>query len=368
MTQVLIGVLAISALTAFLAFLLEMAHAFVLNYGEVTLSINKGDKKFTVQGGSSLLGTLMDNSIFVPSACGGRASCGLCKVTVTEGGGPILPTETPYLEKDEQDAGIRLSCQVKVRSDMAIEMDPALFNIKEYKTVAKSIKDLTATIKELRLKLVEPPEISFKPGQFVQFRTPEYQGSPEPVYRAYSIASSAKNKNEIVLCITKVKGGLATTFVHEFLKQDDEVLINGPYGEFYLRDSDSEMIMIATGSGLAPLMSILYQMAEDGIDRKATLFFGTYRPNDLFYVDELKGFEKKLKNFTFVPVVSGATPEDNWQGETGMVTDPVKKLLQASEAPREAYLCGNPLMIDAAVKLLQENGVKQNQIYYDKFA
>lgn len=367
MTQILVGLLSMSGLCAFLALLLEIAHAYFADYGECRIDINQGTKTLTVKGGGKLLGTLMDQGIFVPSACGGRGSCGLCKVKVLEGGGPILPTETPYMNAEELASGIRLSCQVRVRNDLKIQIPESFFLIKAFKTRVIGLKALTHNIREVHLQLIDPPEIVFKPGQFIQFEVPEYEGCPEPVYRAYSIASAASLKTELKLTITYVERGLATTYIHKLLQEGNEVHINGPYGDFYLRHSDRDMILIATGSGLAPLLSILYQMAEEGIDRKATLYFGVRSRRDLFYEEEIHRISASLPRFTFVPVLSEPLPEDHWEGETGMVTDPIRRDLQDG-SQTEAYLCGNPLMIDAALKLLKARGVTDDRIFFDKFA
>jgi len=367
MTQVLLGLLALSGLTSVLAVLLEVADSYLADYGECTIRINDGDKELQVQGGNKLLGTLMDAGIFIPSACGGRGSCGLCKLKVLDGGGPILPTETPYMNAAELQDQVRLSCQVKVRNDLAIRIPPELFLIRAYQTRVAELRDLTHQIREVRLHLEDPPEITFKPGQYIQLVVPEYEGSPEPVYRAYSVASAASRPGEIKLVITRVPNGLATTYVHHYLKERDPVTINGPYGDFYLRQSDREMVLIGTGSGLAPLLSILYQMADEGISRKVTLYFGVKEKRDLFYQDEIQALAERLPNFRYVPVLSEPAPEDQWQGETGYVTGVMVR--QVSDGSRvEAYLCGHPLMIDAAVKLLKQVGVTDERIFHDKFA
>ena len=218
----------------------------------------------------------------------------------------------------------------------------------------------------MRLALIEPAEITFKPGQYIHFEVPEYKGSPEPVYRAYSLASPARTNTEIRLVITRVPEGLATTYVHDFLKVGDEIHFNGPYGDFYLRESDRELIMIATGSGLAPMMSILHQMVDEGISRKATLFFGVAQKRGLFYLDEMDEIKEKLPKFEFVPVLSSPLPEENWGGKTGIVTDVVREMVKNGPEV-EAYLCGNPLMIDAALELLPELGISKDRIFYDKF-
>ena len=211
MVQLATGLIALSVLTGFLALLLEVADSYFADYGDVRIDINQGDKVLTVEGGNKLLPSLMDQGIFIPSACGGRGSCGLCKVKVAEGGGPTLPTETPYLDDQELQDHVRLSCQIKVRSDIRMEIPPELFLVKEFQTKVISLQDLTEYIKEVRLELLEPAEMAFKPGQYVHFEVPEYEGSPEPIYRAYSIASPARTNNQIKLVIPRVPDGLATT-------------------------------------------------------------------------------------------------------------------------------------------------------------
>ncbi|MEW5737206.1 MAG: 2Fe-2S iron-sulfur cluster binding domain-containing protein [Thermodesulfobacteriota bacterium] len=362
------GLLILAGITSILALLLEVADYFFQDYGDCAININSGKKNLTVKGGASLLSSLMDQGIFIPSACGGRASCGLCKVKVISGAGPLLPTEAPFLSPKELQDGVRLSCQVKVRRDLSLLMDEALFAIREFSARVASARMVTETIREIRLDLMEPREISFKSGQFIQFHVPAYQESSEPVYRAYSIASAQADSGGLTLLVTRVPKGIASTYIHEHLKPGNQVKISGPYGEFYLRDSDHEIIMIATGSGLAPLVSLLHQLAAKGSTRKITLFFGTYRPADIFYRQEIEELGKKLPGFTFVPVLSGAKPEDDWKGETGIVTAPVKRLLEQHPSTRDAYLCGNPLMIDTAVKMFTENGIPAERIYYDKFA
>lgn len=366
MMTLIIGLLSLSGLCAVLALLLEAAHAVFADYGPCRISINQGAKEFTVKGGGRLLGALMDQGVFIPSACGGRGSCGLCKVKVLEGGGPLLPTETPYMNDEELRIGTRLSCQVRVRMDIRIEIPEAFFLIKEFRAQVIGLRPLTPSIKEVHLRLLEPPEIVFKPGQFIQFQVPEYAGSPEPVYRAYSIASPARLKNEIKLVITRVQRGIATTYIHDYLKEGDHIRINGPYGDFYLRHSDRQMVMIGTGSGLAPLMSILYQMADEHIDRPCTLYFGVRSRQDLFYQEEIRELSNNLPRFRYVPVLSHPLPEDHWNGETGLVTDPVARDI-TDGSDLEAYLCGNPLMINAAVKLLVGKGVTEDRIFFDKF-
>jgi Na+-transporting NADH:ubiquinone oxidoreductase subunit F len=362
----LISVLIITLIAVVLALLMVIADATVGNYGVVKITIND-KKELEVLGGQPLLKALNNEGVFIPSACGGRGSCGLCKVQVLEGGGNYLPTELPWISEEERSDNIRLSCQFKVKNDVAIKIPEELFSVRQFTTTVESIRDLTHDIKEVRLKLEDPPEIEMKAGQFIQFQVPEYELTDEPVYRAYSMASVPSDTNHIELEIRLVPNGICTTYVHKHLKEGDTVMVNGPYGEFFLRDTDRDIICIAGGSGMAPLKSILLDMAEHESPRTARYFFGARTGKDLFLLDEMKELEERMKDFKFIPALSEPQPEDNWTGETGLITDVVKRMAEnASEA--EAYLCGSPGMIDACVKVLKELGMPEERIYFDKFA
>jgi Na+-transporting NADH:ubiquinone oxidoreductase subunit F len=365
-SQLLIGIGAICGVTTFLAILMVIADATIANYGEVTVTINE-DKEITVEGGKPLLGSLMEQKIFIPSACGGRGSCGLCKVKVTSDVGDYLPTELPWISDEEKAQSIRLSCQLKLKKDIAIEIPEELFNVKEYTAEVASLVDLTYDIKQVTLKLIDPPEINYRAGQYIQFVVPEYEMSAEEVYRAYSMASIPSNKDVVELEIRLVPNGICTTYVFNYLKEGDQVTLNGPYGEFCLNDSDKDIIFIAGGSGMAPIKSMLYNMAEKGIDRQATYFFGARAVRDLFLIDKMKELEERLPNFRFIPALSEPLPEDNWSGETGLITDVLDRHIESGDNT-EAYLCGSPGMIDAAVNVLTKKGIPEELIFYDKFA
>jgi Na+-transporting NADH:ubiquinone oxidoreductase subunit F len=365
-TQLLIGVGAITALTTVLAVILVIADSTIANYGDVTVKVND-EKDLTVRGGKPLLGSLMEQKLFIPSACGGKGSCGLCKVKVTSDVGEYLATELPWVSEEEKKQNIRLSCQLKVKKDIAIRIPEELFSVKEYKTEVASIRDLTYDIKEITLRLVDPPEIQFKAGQYVQFVVPEYELTPEPVYRAYSMASQPSRKNEVELEIRLVPNGICTTYVFKYLKVGDKVTINGPYGEFRLSGTNSEMVFIAGGSGMAPIKAMLYDMVEKNIDRKATYFFGARSVRDLFLIEEMRELERKLRNFTFVPALSEPQNGDNWKGEKGLITQVLDRHLASGDS-MEAYLCGSPGMIDASIKVLNEKGIPNDRIFFDKFA
>lgn len=362
----LISVLIISAIAAALALLLVIAEYFFANYGQCTLTINK-EKNVTVEGGSSLLSALASQKIFIPSACGGKGTCGLCKVKVLDGAGPLLPTEEPYLSQEEIKTSFRLSCQVKVRKDLKIEIPEELFNIKQYNCKCEEIRDLIHDIKLFRFRLVEPSDIKYIPGQFMQLLAPAYEKSKEDVYRAYSIASDPADKSIIDFIIRLVPGGICTTYCFNYLKVGDEAKMNGPYGQFRLTDTDAEMIWIAGGSGIAPFVSMLYHMKNTGSRRKTTFYFGANKTKELFLLDEMKQFEQELPNFKFVPVVYKPDENEKWNGETGLVTEAAARN-NKNLADTEGCLCGSPGLINASIKVLKELGMKEEKIFYDKFA
>lgn len=365
LTAFLISVGILCLINTLLALMMVLADATIANYGQVSITVN-GSKELTVEGGKPLLASLKDQGIFIPSACGGRGSCGLCKVTIENAAAP-LSTELPWLGKDEQASGIRLSCQTKVKKPLRIVIPEELLSVRQYRAEVVSLRDLTHDIKEVRLKLVEPAEITFTAGQFIQLEVPPYELTEEPVYRAYSISSDPESTGEIELEIRYVPNGICTTYVHRHLKTGDQVVLNGPYGEFHLRDTRREILFIAGGSGMAPIKSILLEMARTRNPRKATYFFGAVALRDLFLVEEMKALEGVLPDFHFVPALSAPQPNDQWEGERGLITEVVDRHVP-NAADMEAYLCGSPLMIDACIAVLKTKGMPEAQIFYDKFS
>lgn len=325
------------------------------------LTINN-DTLIPVKNDDSLLNTLAQQKIYIPSACGGKATCGVCKFKLIEGGGEIKPTELPFLSEAEKKEGIRLSCQVKVKDSMRIEIPESLLNAQAYKTRVSYIEDQTYDIKLVRFKLIEPKKMAFKPGQYAQIRVPGIE-----VVRAYSIASNPAITDEIELIIRQVPNGQATTFVHKALQVGDKITLTGPFGDFYIRDTDREIICIAGGSGKAPIRSILYYLKDNGMKRKVKYFFGAKSKRDLYMTDEFLELSKNFPNFQYIPALSEPLPEDNWTGEVGLITDVVDRLTgDLSEA--EAYLCGSPGMINACTKVLNKHDIKQHNVFYDKFS
>ena len=363
----LVAVGVLCALCGVLALLLVVADSYLNDYGICRISINDDERSLEVRGGDTVLSTLSSEKIFIPSACGGRGSCGLCKLKVTAGGGPLLPTETPHLTPAEQADGVRLCCQVKVRSDVAVEIPSELFSIQQYKARVVAMSDLTHDIKFIRFELIDPETIAFVPGQYIQLETPAYSRSPEPVYRAYSLASAPQDPRHVELLIRLVPNGICTTWVFEHLKEGDEVTLNGPYGDFRLQETDAEMVFIAGGSGMAPFRSILLDMEHRQDARRCRYFFGAVRQRDMFYLDEMAHFQQALADFEFVPALSAPEEGQAWDGETGLITEVVGRHYPDCSGV-EAYLCGSPGMIDACIGVLTERGLTDDRIHYDKFA
>ncbi len=371
-TSFIISALIIAGIGGVLATLIVLVDGIVNNYGTLKLNINDGQKELDVKGGAPLLITLSEQEIFIPSACGGRGSCGACKVKVKTDIGPIFPTETPYMSPEEIQDNIRLSCQVKVKENLAIEIPEELFYVKEYQATVKWIKQVTHDIREVRFKLNKPDSITFKSGQYAQLEVPPYGKISDPTQRAYSIQSVPSTTDEVELLIRLVPGGIVTTYVHEQLKEGQKVKLIAPFGEFKLHDTDAIILGVAGGSGMAPLKSIFLDMFENGIThREAWYFFGALSKKDLFYVEEMQELEKKWPNFHFIPALSRPDATDNWKGETGLITDVLDKYLKTkidTSRTKEGYLCGSPGMIDACVNVMTSNKVTEDNIFYDKFA
>ena len=365
--MILSAAAAAGGVTMVLAALLLLAERFLVRYGPCTIDVNAGARRLEVTGGDSLLEALKGEAVFIPSACGGRGTCAYCKLTVLEGGGPLLPTEEPLLSPEEIADNVRISCQLKVRNDLSILVPEALFAVREYRGVVERIRDLTHDIKELRIRLLEPETISFVPGQYVQLEAPAYGPSPDPVYRAYSISSPPSDDGAIELIVRLVPGGICTTWVFTMLAEGDEVTFSGPYGDFRLTETDREMIWIAGGSGMAPFWSMVRHMTEAGLRRRCTYFFGAVGKRDLFLMRELEDLSGRLPWFTFVPALSGAGPDNGWSGEAGLITEVVDRHVAAGRE-LEAYLCGSPGMIDAAAAVLHGKGLTEEHMFYDKFA
>ena len=366
MIDFLITVSIISSIGAALALILVLCERYVVNYGPCKVTIND-DRELDIQGGSPLLTVLRDEKIFIPSACGGRGTCGVCKCTVKTGGGAVLPTETPFLTKEEIADSVRLSCQVKVRNDIEIQIPEELFNIREFKSTCTEIEELTYDMRRFRFQLEDPPTIKFVAGQFMQLLCPKYKGSGEEVYRAYSIASDPTQRNLIDLIIRLVPNGICTTWCFDILKEGDPVMLNGPYGDFRMSETDAPMVFVAGGSGMAPFVSILSEMRNAASKRSVKYFFGGNTTKDLCMANEMKAFEEQLQNFEFIPVVANPEEGSEWAGRVGLVTEAVQQTYP-DLSKHEGYLCGSPGMIDAAAAVFTGLGMPEDKIYYDKFS
>ncbi len=347
-----------------LAGALLVSERLLVNYGICTIDINAGEKVLEVDGGQPLLTALYENEIFIPSACGGRGSCGHCKIDVLSGGGRVLPTETPYLTRKEVRSGIRLACQVKVRENMQARIPEDLLDVKLFSAVVSSTRDVTHDIKEICLSLIDPPEISQRPGSYVQVQAPSADG---PVFRAYSISSPMYEPNKVELNVRIVPEGIGSTYLHS-LAVDDQVVFTGPYGEFRLNeDPDMEIICVGGGCGMAPMKNIIYSIYNQWPDRSCWLFFGCRTTDDVFYLEEFQKLARQHPNFRVIYALSDPLgPDEKWDSETGFIHLSVDKYLDPGVA-RQAFLCGPPPMIDAVTEVLQEKGLREEDIFYDKF-
>ncbi len=359
-------VLSISLISSALAVVVVIADRFLNDYGECVIDINGGNRQMTVNGGSTLLSALAANRIFIPSACGGKATCGLCTVQVASDVGPVLPTEEPYLSEEQVNEGVRLSCQIKIKHDLEIHIPEELFNIEQYQARIEKITDLTHDIKEFRFALEEPAELAFKPGQYVQIDSKPYGSVTESVSRAYSISSVPSDKGFVDLIIRLVPNGICTTFMHEHVKEGDTITLRGPFGDFYLRDGADDLVFIAGGSGLAPIKSLVFDILEQGLEKNMTFFFGAVTKKDLYYVELFQDLEKRYPNFRYIPALSNPAPEDAWQGDVGLITDVVAKYVE-TPVNKQAYLCGSPGMINACINVLTGIGLTEDEVFYDKF-
>lgn len=363
---VLQDVIILCAITGVLAIVMVMAQHFFMNYGDCKIDINE-KKVITVKGGNSLLSSLSEEKIYISSACGGRGTCGTCKCRVLEGGGPVLPTETPFLSPTELEDHVRLSCQVKVKNEIKIQIPESIFNIRRYNAVVEEIIQYTYDTRGITFKLLDPTEIYFKSGQFVQLESPRYGKVRQTAIRAYSISSNPEMKDKIQLIIRKVPEGIVTTWVLDFLKVGDQVNLTGPYGDFYIHDTEADMIFVSGGSGLAPIKAMLEHMEFTGSTRYMVNFFGARSLKDLYLSEYMEHFKSVFNHYEYIPVLSSPEPDDNWNGKTGYTMHYFKDKLRDPNNT-EAYLCGSPGMINAVQKALVELGVPRDKIYFDSFS
>lgn len=376
--------------------------------GEVTLQIN--NREFKVSPGSNLLSTLSGNDIFLPSACGGGGTCGMCKCQVVEGGGSILPTETGFFTRKEQQNNWRLGCQVKVRENIRIKVPESVMGIKKWECEVVSNRNVATFIKEFVVKLPEGEAMDFTPGGYIQIDVPKYETSfrefdieeqfrsdwdnykmwdlgvknSEETFRAYSMANYPAEKNLIKLNIRiatppwdsakkqfkNVPPGLCSSYIFS-RKPGDKVVLSGPYGEFHIKDTDNEMVYIGGGAGMAPLRSHIFHLFHTlKTKRKVSYWYGARSLREVFYEDEFRAIEKDFPNFTFNLALSEPVPEDNWKGYTGFIHQVLyDNYLSKHDEPEEIeyYFCGPPQMNNAVVKTLDGLGVPNENISFDDF-
>lgn len=404
-TSIIVFLLIILMLVGILLY----ARAKLLPQGNVKIHIND-EKEVEVSPGSSLLVTLANSKIFLPSACGGGGTCAMCKCQVLEGGGSILPTEVGYFTRKEQQNHWRLGCQVKVKEDMKIHVPPEIFGIKKWECTVVSNHNVATFIKEFVVKLPEGESLDFKSGGYIQIDVPacevdygkdvfepEYRDewdkfkmwdlkmkNPEPIFRAYSMANSPSEGNIIMLNIRiatppwdrkanafmKVNPGICSSYIFS-RKPGDKVTISGPYGEFFIKNTDREMMFLGGGAGMAPMRSHIFdQFTTRKTGRKATFWYGGRSLRELFYVEDFRKIEKEFPNFKFNIALSEPKPEDNWTGYTGFIHQVVMdNYLKHHPEPEEIeyYICGPPMMNEAIFKMLDDFGVPKENIAFDDF-
>ncbi len=386
--------------------LILVARSKLVNSGDVIIEINdEADKQIRTPAGDKLLNTLSGNGIFISSACGGGGSCGQCRVKVKEGGGDILPTELSHISKREAKEGCRLACQVAVRQNMKIELPEEIFGVKKWQCEVISNDNKATFIKELKLRVPDGEDVPFRAGGYIQIECPEhtvaykdfdvpeeYRGDwdkfnlfrfvsevKEPTLRAYSMANYPDEKGIIMLNVriaTPPPGvpdappGIMSSYIWS-LKAGDKVTISGPFGEFFAKETDAEMVFIGGGAGMAPMRSHIFdQLKRLGSKRKISFWYGARSLREMFYQEEFEQLARDNPNFSFHIALSDPQPEDNWTGYTGFIHNVLyENYLKHHAAPEdcEFYMCGPPMMNAAVIKMLQDLGVEDENIMLDDF-
>ena len=404
MLEIALGIIIFTAFVIALVFVIIGAKSKLVAAGDVEILIND-EKKVHVPAGSKLLTALADNGLFVSSACGGGGTCGQCKVKVLSGGGEILPTELSHISKREAAEGERLSCQVTVKHDMNIEVEDDVFGVKKWECTVKSNHNVATFIKELVLELPKGEEIKYRAGGYIQIECPPYVAKytdfdienkfredwdkydlwryvsdvKEPTLRAYSMASYPEEK-EIMLNVRiatpppgapdSVPPGIMSSYIFN-LKPGDKCIVSGPYGEFYAKDTENEMVFIGGGAGMAPMRSHIFdQLRRLKSKRKMTFWYGARSKREMFYVEDFDMLAKENDNFEWHVALSDPLPEDNWEGYTGFIHNVLfEEYIKNHPAPEdcEFYMCGPPIMNSSVINMLLENGVEPENIFLDDF-
>jgi len=395
-----------SGIIFLLVAMLLMLEAKVVRKGDCRIVVNEDeDKAINVPGSISLLSALLSNKILLPSACGGGGSCGTCKCVVTEGNRGVLPTELPHLSRKERKANIRLACQLKVKEDLKIRIPDEIFSIKKYHASVVSNENVATFIKELVLKLDPGEAVEFKAGAYMQIDIPEYEASfsefkvserfrpvwdrfnlwglkaksEEPVFRAYSLANPPSEKGILKFTIriatpppgkSEIPPGVGSSYTFN-LKEGERVTLSGPYGEFFVKDTDREMCFVGGGAGMAPMRSHIFnQLPDKKTKRKMTFWYGARSKAEMFYDEEFRELARTYENFSYYVALSEPQPEDHWEGMTGFIHQCMySHYLGKHKDPTEIeyYLCGPPPMLNAILKMLDDLGVGPEMIAYDKF-
>ena len=395
--SIILGIAMFTIIILVLAIMILFAKSKLVSTGDVTIEINHDpEKTIQVPAGGKLLGALAGKGIFVPSACGGQGTCGQCVVRVEEGGGNILPTELTKISKAAAREGYRLSCQVSVKNDLKIEVPEEVFGVKKWHCKVISNDNKATFIKELKLAIPAGEEVPFRAGGYIQIEAephtvyykdfdiaPEYREDwdkldlwryvskvDEPIMRAYSMASYPDEKGIIMLNVRiatpppnnpDVPPGQMSSYIWS-LKEGDDVVISGPFGEFFAKDTDAEMVFIGGGAGMAPMRSHIFdQLKRLHSKRKISFWYGARSKREIFYEDDFNKLQEENPNFEWHVALSDPQPGDNWDGYTGFIHNVVyENYLKNHEAPEdcEFYMCGPPIMTQSVIKMLKDLGVE----------
>jgi Na+-transporting NADH:ubiquinone oxidoreductase subunit F len=404
--QITLGVGFFTLIVLALVVLILLAKSKLMAAGSVTITINNDpNHTYQVPIGNKLMSTLADQEIYVPSACGGGGTCGLCKVIIREGGGSLLPTEASVIKRREVREGYRLACQVAVKDNIKLELPPEIFDIRKWECTVRSNRNVATFIKELILELPPVEEVDFRAGGYIQIEAPphvvhyrdfniedEYRPDwdrwdmwkyvsrvDQEVVRAYSMANYPGEKGIIMLNVRiasppldkpNVPPGQMSSYIFN-LKPGDKVTISGPYGEFFARETDNEMVFIGGGAGMAPMRSHIFdQLKRLSSRRKISFWYGARSLREIFYQEDFDTLQKECPNFKWHVALSEPLPEDRWNGLTGFIHQVLyDKYLEKHPMPEdcEYYLCGPPLMNEAVLKTLDDLGVEPENILFDDF-
>lgn len=407
MDTIMLGVGMFTFVVIALVVILLIAKNSLVSTGKVKILIN-GDASSAIEvsSGSTLLSTLSDQKIFIPSACGGGGTCAQCMVTVDSGGGGLLPTEEGHINRGMAKEGCRLACQVKVRQDMEIRVPDSVFSVEKWECEVLSNMNVATFIKEFKVRLPKGKHIDFTSGDYVQIEIPEFEAdykdflveqeyrgdwdhfnlwqfhasNDETIERAYSMANYPAEGDDVVMLNVRIASppprqpelppGKGSSYIFD-LKPGDKVIISGPFGDFHIQETEREMIFIGGGAGMAPLRSHIMRLLKTAkTDRKMSFWYGARSAREMFYVEDFDELQETCENFKWHVALSDAQPEDNWTGHTGFIHNVVmKEYLANHPAPEECeyYMCGPPMMNSAVLKMLDDLGVDPENIRLDDF-